>query len=389
MNPSLHDHKYQRSLADRGAFIEYDMIGMDYFYADQQAQSPCDEENAVAICKLVEDGYLNSILMSQDVFLKMMLTRYGGFGYGYILKHFVPRLRRHGMDSARSTTSCSKTRVAFSLPSIARADGNRKGGAMADKRYNILLAGESWVTTATHIKGFDQFPTVTFHLGAEPLVEALKGSAFDLRYMPGHEAQRDFPQTPEGLAAYDAVILSDIGANTLLLHPDTWIASKRTPNRLRSLKTYVERGGGLMMVGGYYSFQGINGGARYHGTAVEEVLPVEILPYDDRIEVPEGFTPIIKDKAHPILAGFTGEWPPLLGFNEVRAKPAPRCSRQLRLTMTASRSSSPEHSAGAARSRGRRTSGRMAAGRVRRMVRILPTLASGVGVAGWRRIIGK
>ena len=59
---------------------------------------------------------------------------------------------------------------------------------MADKRYNILLAGESWVTTATHIKGFDQFPTVTFHLGAEPLVEALKSSAFDLRYMPSHEA---------------------------------------------------------------------------------------------------------------------------------------------------------------------------------------------------------
>jgi uncharacterized membrane protein len=74
------------------------------------------------------------------------------------------------------------------------------------------------------------------------------------------------------------------------------------------------------MVGGYYSFQGINGGARYHGTPVEEVLPVEILPYDDRIEVPEGFTPVIENKAHPILAGFTGDWPPLLGFNEVRAK---------------------------------------------------------------------
>jgi phosphotriesterase-related protein len=97
MNPSLHDPQYQRSLADRGAFIEYDMIGMDFFYADQQAQSPCDEENAIAICRLVDDGYLNSILMSQDVFLKMMLTRYGGFGYGYILKHFVPRLKRHGM----------------------------------------------------------------------------------------------------------------------------------------------------------------------------------------------------------------------------------------------------------------------------------------------------
>jgi Putative glutamine amidotransferase len=39
---------------------------------------------------------------------------------------------------------------------------------MSDKRYKVLLAGESWVTTATHIKGFDQFSTVTFHLGAEP-----------------------------------------------------------------------------------------------------------------------------------------------------------------------------------------------------------------------------
>ena len=227
---------------------------------------------------------------------------------------------------------------------------------MADKRYNVLLAGKSWVTTATHIKGFDQFPTVTFHLGAEPLVEALRGTAFDLRYMPSHEAQRDFPQTPEGLAAYDAIILSDIGSNTLLLHPDTWISSKRTPNRLRSLKTYVERGGGLLMVGGYYSFQGINGGARYHGTPVEEVLPVEILPYDDRIEVPEGFTPIVKQKAHPILANLGDAWPPLLGFNEVRAKSGAMCSQRPRPITTGGRCWWPGPSAGAARSRGRPTS---------------------------------
>ena len=258
---------------------------------------------------------------------------------------------------------------------------------MADKRYNILLAGESWVTTATHIKGFDQFPTVTFHLGAEPLVEALKGSAFDLRYMPAHEAQRDFPQTPEGLAAYDAVILSDIGANTLLLHPDTWIASKRTPNRLRSLKTYVERGGGLLMVGGYYSFQGINGGARYHGTPVEEVLPVEILPYDDRVEVPEGFTPVIKQKAHPILAGFTGDWPPLLGFNEVKAEARRRGARdrfgRLR-RQAAARRRDLRQGPHACVDVGHRAA--LAAARIRRVARIRPALASGAGVAGRRRI---
>jgi uncharacterized membrane protein len=188
-------------------------------------------------------------------------------------------------------------------------------------KRKILLVGESWVSDATHIKGFDHFSTATFHLGAEPLVAALAGSQFELRYMPAHEAQRDFPLRLGGLNAYDAIILSDIGSNTLLLHPDTWIHSRRTPNRLKLIGDYVGRGGGLMMIGGYFSFQGINGGARYHGTPIEEALPVDILPYDDRVEVPEGFVPVIKESRHPILQGFRGRWPALLGFNEVKAKP--------------------------------------------------------------------
>ena len=53
---------------------------------------------------------------------------------------------------------------------------------------NVLLVGESWVSAATHYKGFDQFGSVTFHLGAEPLVKALGGSDFALTYMPAHEA---------------------------------------------------------------------------------------------------------------------------------------------------------------------------------------------------------
>lgn len=189
-------------------------------------------------------------------------------------------------------------------------------------KKKVLLAGESWVSTATHIKGFDQFPTVTYHTGADELLKALKASEFDVTFMPAHEAQRDFPQTIEALDAYDAIILSDIGANTLLLHPDTWIHSKRTPNRLKLLKDYVENGGALLMFGGYYSFQGINGGARFHKTPIEEILPVTCLSADDRVEVPEGFNPVVTaTEKHPILAGLGTEWPYLLGFNEVVAKP--------------------------------------------------------------------
>lgn len=100
MNPSHHDDKYQQELAARGAFIEYDMIGMDYFYADQQVQCPSDEEAAKAIIRLIEAGFASRLLLSHDVFLKMMLSHYGGNGYDYISKHFLPRLMRHGLEQS-------------------------------------------------------------------------------------------------------------------------------------------------------------------------------------------------------------------------------------------------------------------------------------------------
>jgi phosphotriesterase-related protein len=100
MNPSHDDFAYQSELAARGAFIEYDMIGMDFFYADQQVQCPGDDDAATGIVRLVEAGFLDRILLSQDVFLKMMLTRYGGNGYAFVLRHFLPRLKRHGLDDA-------------------------------------------------------------------------------------------------------------------------------------------------------------------------------------------------------------------------------------------------------------------------------------------------
>jgi uncharacterized membrane protein len=189
-------------------------------------------------------------------------------------------------------------------------------------KKKVLLAGESWVSAATHYKGFDQFGTVTFHLGAEPLVAALEDSPFELTYMPAHDCAAAFPLTLEGLQAYDAIILSDLGANTLLLHPEVWLHGRPVANRLKLIERYVAAGGGLAMIGGYFSFQGINGAARWHRTPVEQALPVTCLAVDDRIEVPEGFSAVLKEPTHPILDGLAGEpWPLLLGLNEVTLKP--------------------------------------------------------------------
>jgi uncharacterized membrane protein len=188
-------------------------------------------------------------------------------------------------------------------------------------KTRILLAGESWSSVSTHTKGFDQFWTSDYQIGIGPLKQTLAGSDIDLTHLPGHLAPTEFPSTIEALANYDAVILSDIGANSLLLHPDTFIRGKRTPNRLKLIAQWVEGGGGFGMMGGYLSYQGIYGAARYAHTPVEAILPVTMLERDDRVEVPEGFEPVRQGGKHAIMEGLDGPWPYLLGYNETKLKP--------------------------------------------------------------------
>lgn len=99
MGPSGHDQTYQRRLASRGAWIQYDMIGADLFYADQQVQCPSDEDNARNILGLLQEGYGHRVLISSDIFLKSLLRQFGGPGYAHILQYFVPRLKRMGVTS--------------------------------------------------------------------------------------------------------------------------------------------------------------------------------------------------------------------------------------------------------------------------------------------------
>lgn len=100
MGPSGDDVDYQLAVLRRGAWVQYDMIGMEVFYADQGVQCPSDEDNARWLCRLAELGHLDRLLISQDIFLKSLLRRYGGPGYGHILQYFVPRLRRLGMSES-------------------------------------------------------------------------------------------------------------------------------------------------------------------------------------------------------------------------------------------------------------------------------------------------
>ena len=121
------------------------------------------------------------------------------------------------------------------------------------------------------------------------------------------------------LGRYDTIILSDLPSDSLLLPRAVFIDGQTRPNRLSAIGDFVHRGGGLLMVGGYMSFSGFEGRARYGMTSLAEVLPVEMLHWDDRKEVPEGVVPLVKE-SHVVVEGLEGGWPHFLGYNLVRER---------------------------------------------------------------------
>jgi uncharacterized membrane protein len=183
----------------------------------------------------------------------------------------------------------------------------------------ILFVGESWIKHTIHMKGFDHFVSVEYEEGAGVFLKCLADEGFDVTYVRAHEVSDKFPTSLEELQQYDAVALSDIGSNSFLLANDTFLKSKITVNRLQLVVDFVRRGGGLVKIGGYMSFSGIDGRARYGMSPLAQVLPVDMLSHDDRIELPEGLEPEVI-VAHAATGDIPAKWPALLGYNKTTAK---------------------------------------------------------------------
>ncbi|MEG0585602.1 MAG: glutamine amidotransferase [Christensenellaceae bacterium] len=187
----------------------------------------------------------------------------------------------------------------------------------------VLFVGESWITQESHVKGWD---LVTLCRSEERVavdaMNALEQAGIEIDYVSNADLHRLFPETVEELKKYSAIIMSDVGSNTMTQHPEVQFKSLRKQNNLLNIKEYVAQGGGLLMFGGYMSFSGIENKARYAMTPLAEVLPVTMLHYDDRMEHPEGVYPEVKIKNHVMLDGVNAKkWPYILGYNLIQAKP--------------------------------------------------------------------
>ena len=77
-------------LAKRGAFIQFDVIGKTHWLLD--------ETRINLLHQLVDAGYDDKLLLSTDRCRLMEMVAYGGPGYAYILRQFVPKLQESGFD---------------------------------------------------------------------------------------------------------------------------------------------------------------------------------------------------------------------------------------------------------------------------------------------------
>lgn len=185
----------------------------------------------------------------------------------------------------------------------------------------VLLAGETFHITSFAAKGYEVGASSRYANGAERYLAALTAAGIAVRQIGGERCEAEFPLSAEALSAHSCVVLSDVGALSLLYTPEVR-AGRRSVNRLELLRGWVEAGGALMMAGGYTSFQGMDGMALFHGTPVEECLPVECLPRPDGLEVPEGLDPVPAAEAHPLLDGVETPMPYILGVNRVVSRSA-------------------------------------------------------------------
>lgn len=184
----------------------------------------------------------------------------------------------------------------------------------------VLVVGESWVKHTVHMKGFDQFHTTEYEEGGGAFLDSLRSAGCEVGYIRAHEVSSRFPTSMDELLEFDVVVLSDIGANSFLLTDDVFLRSEASVNRLSLLCDFVRRGGGLVMIGGYMSFSGIDGRARFGMSPLADVLPVTMLDHDDRVEMPEGLRVEVELPDHPVLGGTPSEWPRLLGYNRIAPK---------------------------------------------------------------------
>ena len=92
--------EHWREIVRRGAHVEADFLGMSFTPLERAGEPKVVE----LISTLLNEGFEKQILLSQDVCHDSQLASYGGNGYTYLQKSFLPRLTAAGVNAATIKT---------------------------------------------------------------------------------------------------------------------------------------------------------------------------------------------------------------------------------------------------------------------------------------------
>ena len=85
---------FLKRLLERGVYIEFDRLGK---LSRLRKGTTGHVDVSGGIVELIQTGYLDRILLSQNVNRKVDLKAYGGLGYSFVHELFIPLLRRLGV----------------------------------------------------------------------------------------------------------------------------------------------------------------------------------------------------------------------------------------------------------------------------------------------------
>jgi predicted metal-dependent phosphotriesterase family hydrolase len=84
------DHEYHLAIARRGAWVQFDTV--------QGVHEWDTRQRLLWLRSLADAGFLDRVLLSQDVCLRSDYAAMGGPGYAYVVTTFAERLRAAGFD---------------------------------------------------------------------------------------------------------------------------------------------------------------------------------------------------------------------------------------------------------------------------------------------------
>lgn len=102
MDSNFFEDSYYREVLSTGVSIEFDTFGEHFCLHPNYG--PSDLDRIKALRKLIDAGFVNQIMLGNDVCLKCRLRKYGGWGYDHLLTNVLPAMKRQGITDEQIET---------------------------------------------------------------------------------------------------------------------------------------------------------------------------------------------------------------------------------------------------------------------------------------------